>query len=91
MYSGSGDDPTLPLVYGSVVPDPILCKRKGVNVSLIPAGCRKLASYVHRVLKDENAEASFNEAYKAGSEGLSSDLHIFVLTISDLGQSDDDV
>ena len=90
LYSSSGDE-SLPLVFGSVLPDPILCKRKGINFSLIPSGCRKVASYFDRVLKDGNAEASINETYKAGSVGLSSDLHIFVLTISDLVRSDDDV
>ena len=91
LYLGSGDDPILPLVYGSVVPDPILCKGKGINVSLIPAGYHKLASYIDRVLKDSNAEISINVAYKAGSGDLSSDLHIVVLSISDLGRSDEGV
>ena len=90
LYSSSGDV-SLALVFGSVVPDPVLCKGKGINVSLIPAGYCKLASYIDRVLKDGNAEVSINEAYKAGSGDLSSDLHIVVLSISDLGRSDEGV
>ena len=90
LYSSSGDV-SLALVFGSVVPDPVLCKGKGINVSLIPAGYRKLASYIDRVLKDGNAEVSINEAYKAGSGDLSSDLHIVVLSISELGRSDEGV
>ena len=90
LYSGSGDE-SLALVSGSVVPDPVICKGKSINVSLIPAGYRKLASYIDRVLKDGNAEVSINEAYEARSGNLSSDLHIVVLSISDLGRSDEGV
>ena len=90
LYSGSGDE-SLPLVFGSIIPDPVLCKRKGINVSLLPTGSRNLVSYVDRVSKDRNAEVSINEASNAVSGDLSSDLHVFVMPISDLGQSDDGV